>query len=133
MGRVSPNYGCYIIHRGPPTRLCLERKKNTPLFAIITNMISTELQLPITINELRTVLRKNGVKKAFVFGSYARGDATSKSDLDLLVELADGKTYLDLGGLQYELKERFSIQADIATKLNRHFEPYITPELVSVL
>lgn len=78
-------------------------------------------------------MRKNGVKTASVFGSYARGDATAKSDLDLLVELADGKTYLDLGGLQYELQERFSVRADIATKLNRHFEPYITPELVSIL
>lgn len=96
-------------------------------------MTSTELQLPIPIEELRALLRKNGVKTASVFGSYARGDATPKSDLDLLVELADGKTYLDLGGLQYELQERFSVKADIATKLNRHFEPYITPELVSIL
>lgn len=96
-------------------------------------MNSAELQLPMPIEELRALLRKNGVKTASVFGSYARGDATSKSDLDLLVELADGKTYLDLGGLQYELEERFSVQADIATRLNRHFEPYITPELVSIL
>lgn len=73
------------------------------------------------------------VKTASVFGSYARGEATTKSDLDLLVELADGKTYLDLGGLQYELQERFSIQADITTRLNHHFEPYITPELVNIL
>ncbi len=104
-----------------------------PIFAIIYLMTSTELQLPIPIEELRTLLRKNGVKTASVFGSYARGDATDKSDLDLLVELADGKTYLDLGGLQYELQERFSIRADIVTKLNHHFEPYITPELVSIL
>jgi hypothetical protein len=96
-------------------------------------MTSAELQLPIPIEELRTLLRQNGVKTASVFGSYARGDATAKSDLDLLVELADGKTYLDLGGLQYELQERFSVRADIATRLNRHFEPYITPELVSIL
>lgn len=85
------------------------------------------------IEELRYLLRKNVVKAASVFGSYARGDATSTSDLDLLVELADEKTYLDLGGLQYELQERYSIRADIATKLNRHFEPYIVPELVKVL
>lgn len=96
-------------------------------------MTSTDLQLPIPIEELRALLRKNGVKTASVYGSYARGDATAKSDLDLLVELADGKTYLDLGGLQYELQERFSVRVDIATKLNRHFEPYITPELVSIL
>jgi predicted nucleotidyltransferase len=96
-------------------------------------MTATELQLPIPIDELRAILRKNGVKTASVFGSYARGEATAKGDLDLLVELVDGKTYLDLGGLQYELQEKFSINADIATSLNRHFEPYITPELVSIL
>ena len=96
-------------------------------------MIASELQLPIPIDELRSVLRKNGVKTASVFGSYARGEATPQSDLDLLVELAAGKTYLDLGGLQYELQERYAVKADIATKLNPYFEPYITPELVSIL
>jgi predicted nucleotidyltransferase len=103
------------------------------LFVIITSMTAVELQLPIPIEVLRSILRKNGVKTASIFGSYARGQATSKSDLDLLVELAEGKTYLDLGALQYELQEHYEVKADIATKLNRHFEPYITPELVSIL
>ena len=92
-------------------------------------MVSSDLQLPMPIEELRAILRKNGVRTASVFGSYARGQATTKSDLDLLVELADGKSYLDLGGLQYELQEHYAVKADIATHLNRHFEPYITPSL----
>ncbi len=96
-------------------------------------MVSSELRLPIPIDQLQAILRKNGVKKASVFGSYARGEATNKSDLDMLVELSEGKTYLDLGGLQYELEERYGLKADIVTKLNRHFEPYITPDLVSIL
>lgn len=44
--------------------------------------------------------------KASVFGSYAHGDARPDSDLDLLVELGEGKTHLDLGGLQFELEQR---------------------------
>ncbi|MGH7195629.1 MAG: nucleotidyltransferase family protein [Candidatus Saccharimonadales bacterium] len=96
-------------------------------------MANAELMLPVPIDELRRLLRKNGVKKASVFGSYARGEATNGSDLGLLVELQDGKNYLDLGNLQYEIEQKFSIKADIATKLNRHFEPYITPELISIL
>jgi predicted nucleotidyltransferase len=96
-------------------------------------MIVAELQLPIPIDELRELLRKSGVKTASVFGSYARNEARADSDLDLLVELEEGKTYLDLGGLQFELQERYGIKADVATKLNRHFEPYITPDLVSIL
>lgn len=96
-------------------------------------MTTQTLQLPIELDELRRVLRAHGVVKASVFGSYARGEASVESDLDLLVELGEGKTYLDLGGLQYELEEKFSIRADISTKLNRHFEPYITQDLVPVL
>ncbi len=96
-------------------------------------MVASELQLPIPIDELRAMLRENGVKTASIFGSYARGQATPTSDLDLLVELAEGKTYLDLGRLQYELEERYAVRADIATRLNHHFEPYIRSELVNIL
>lgn len=89
--------------------------------------------LPISLDELKATLRAHGVAKASIFGSFARGDATPESDLDLLVTLAPGKTYLDLGGLQYELEKNIPGGVDITTKLNRHFEPYITKDLVEVL
>ncbi|HVA11561.1 MAG TPA: nucleotidyltransferase family protein [Candidatus Dormibacteraeota bacterium] len=97
-------------------------------------MTTTELQLPIPIDELRAVLLRNGVKKASVFGSYARGEATSESDLDLLVELADGKNYLDLGGLQYELENQYSIKADIVLEgtLRKRIQPYVEREKVLI-
>jgi hypothetical protein len=96
----------------------------------MNQLIST---LPISIDELRNTLRAHGVIKASVFGSFARGEATPESDLDLLVTLAPGKTYLDLGGLQYELEKNIPGGVDITTKLNRHFEPYITKDLMEVL
>lgn len=34
-----------------------------------------------------SILKRNGVKKASLFGSFARGDMHKKSDVDLLVEL----------------------------------------------
>ncbi len=96
-------------------------------------MTAQTLSLPVDIDELRSMLRSHGVVKASVFGSYARGDASQNSDLDLLVELAAGKTYFDLGGLQDELEQKIPGGVDITTKLNRHFEPYIRPELVEIL
>ena len=96
-------------------------------------MTAQTLALPVDIEELRTMLRAHGVVKASVYGSYARGDATPQSDLDLLVELAQGKTYLDLGGLQYDLEQKIPGGVDITTKLNHHFEQYIRPELVEIL
>lgn len=96
-------------------------------------MAQQTLTLPIPIDDLLALFRKHGIVKASVFGSYARGEATADSDLDLLVELAPDRTYLDLGGLQYELEEKIPGGVDLATKLNRHFEPYITPDLVKIL
>lgn len=96
-------------------------------------MDQSTLVLPISIDILRDILRAHGVVSASVFGSFARREATVDSDLDLLVTLAPGKTYLDLGGLQYELEKNIPGGVDITTKLNRHFEPYIKQDLVEIL
>ncbi len=43
-----------------------------------------------TVSELQNILspifQQNGVKQAILFGSYAKGVATVKSDIDLLVD-----------------------------------------------
>jgi len=97
-------------------------------------MNQQNLQLPIDIDELRGLLHKYGVIKASVFGSYARGDATPTSDLDLLVELDLGRTYLDLGGLQYDLDQRLPSGVDIVLEgtLRKRIKPYVEREKVSI-
>ncbi len=57
-----------------------------------------------------------GVTKVSVFGSYARGEAIWKSDIDFLVD--DGgriKTLFQLGGLFADLEEAFRKPVDIIT------------------
>ena len=61
------------------------------------------------------VLQRYGVRRAGVFGSYARAEAASGSDLDLLVELPSGSSLLDLVGLQLELSETLGIEVDANT------------------
>ncbi len=39
------------------------------------------------IDQIKEYFRDKPVKKAFLFGSFAKGTATSHSDLDILVEL----------------------------------------------
>ena len=69
------------------------------------------------------------------FGSYARGEATAKSDIDILYELNEnfiqtysGFTAFDrLSSIKEELKALFGIEVDIAAKsgLSRTAEKYI--------
>ena len=66
-------------------------------------------------DEIIFILRKNGVLKAGVFGSYARGDNKGKSDIDILVKLEAGKSLLDLAALELELENKLGKKFDLLT------------------
>ncbi len=50
-----------------------------------------------------------------VFGSFARGEARSNSDVDILVEFEPGATFLDLTALGDFLEEKLQRKVDIVT------------------
>jgi predicted nucleotidyltransferase len=52
------------------------------------------------------------VDQVFVFGSYATGEADSKSDIDIRID-ADNMRTMDLCGLMVRLEEALGIQTDV--------------------
>jgi predicted nucleotidyltransferase/DNA-binding XRE family transcriptional regulator len=56
-----------------------------------------------------------GALNVWVFGSVARAQDHDSSDLDLLVDLAPGRTLLDLAGLTEDLRKLLGISVDVAT------------------
>jgi uncharacterized protein len=74
----------------------------------------------------------HGVRKVRVFGSVARGEAGSTSDIDLLVELAPGRTLLDLAGFRNQATEILGISVDVATPdmLKKRARPEVLAEAV---
>ena len=46
----------------------------------------------------------HGVENIRLFGSVARGQATIKSDIDLLVHMQEGRDYFDLVDFQHDIK-----------------------------
>ncbi len=56
---------------------------------------------------------KRRARNVRVFGSAARGDDTSTSDIDLLVDLAEGVGLLDLIGLERELSRLLGVDVDV--------------------
>jgi len=65
--------------------------------------------------DVLSTLKKAGVTKAALFGSYARGDNTPDSDIDILVDLPRGKSLFDLAGLQIDLEEKLQKKVDVVT------------------
>ena len=53
------------------------------------------------------------VNKAYLFGSYARGCADEKSDVDLCIEPASGFNFFTLGSLATNLEEKLGVDVDI--------------------
>lgn len=72
------------------------------------------------------------ILKAWVFGSFARGDDHAGSDVDIMIE-EDPESkfnYFDLGGIQYELEEVLQRKVDIgfASSLKEHVSDNIRNE-----
>lgn len=65
--------------------------------------------------ELLRAARARGVGRVRVFGSLARGEARSASDVDLLVDLEPGRTLLDLAAFRHEAREILGMPVDVAT------------------
>ena len=65
--------------------------------------------------QILKVAEKYGASDVRVFGSFARGTADEKSDVDFLVNLAPGRSLFDLGGLLYELQELIGRRVDVVT------------------
>ncbi len=76
------------------------------------------------IKEVKKVLAANkeelkekfGVKRIGIFGSYARGEQTGKSDLDVLIELNRTIGLFRLMDLQDHLRRLVGIKVDLVTK-----------------
>jgi uncharacterized protein len=79
-------------------------------------------------------LARHRVKKVAVFGSYARGDMNSKSDLDIVVQFTRRKSLLDIVKIERELGEKTGVKVDLQTKnsLSPYLKPYIAKDLLII-
>ena len=65
-------------------------------------------------------LKKAGVLKSSIFGSFARGEAGPESDVDILVELPDDKNMFDLIKLEKNLESVLGKKVDVVTYRSLH-------------
>ena len=59
------------------------------------------------------VLRRHGIKRAGIFGSVVRGEATPESDVDILVELDEQASLLDFIGIKLKLEDALGRRVDL--------------------
>ncbi len=69
---------------------------------------------------IKRLAAKRGAVRVRVFGSLARGEGGPQSDVDLLVDLEEGRSALALGGLLMDLQEYLGRRVDVVTPAALH-------------
>jgi uncharacterized protein len=76
--------------------------------------------LKLKRKELLALALKHGASNIRIFGSVARGEETEGSDIDLLVDMAEDASLLDLIRLKNDLEDLLGRPIDITTKPALH-------------
>jgi len=81
------------------------------------------------------ILKRYKIRRAGIFGSYARGEAKRGSDVDILVKVPRRFSLLDLAGLELELERYVRKNVDLLTYkgVHRLLKERILKEEVKIL
>jgi len=86
-------------------------------------------------NKILPILKKHNVKKAGIFGSYARGEEKKNSDIDILIQPTKDMSLFDIVGIEIELKNILGKKVDLLTykSINRYIKKYILNDEVKII
>jgi len=96
---------------------------------------------PITKSQILKQVREyfrnqNKVKKAWLFGSYAREEHDMESDIDILVQVPAKKSFtlFDIAEIKYQLEKLIPIKVDVVmlNAVKPEILKRITPELILI-
>lgn len=80
-------------------------------------------------NDINRIAAAHGALNVRVFGSVCRGEASSSSDLDLLVDMSEGRSLFDLIALGDELREALGVDVDVVTEGS--LSPYLRDRILA--
>lgn len=92
--------------------------------------------IKLCLNDIIEKQEKKLIRKAYLFGSYARGEETSKSDIDIRLEADDGLTLVDIGNIRQDLVDATKKDVDLLvidpSKLDKEFYENIRKDQICI-
>lgn len=93
---------------------------------------------PYTVTEIKNkitgIALQYGVHKAYLFGSYARGDAGLNSDIDICIEKGNIRTLFEFSGFCQDLEATLDNKVDVVTTngLSEDFRAQIKTDMILI-
>ena len=90
-----------------------------------------EKENKLTISKIKRILdeviekqeKKNLISKAYLFGSYARGEETEQSDIDIRIEADKGLGLIDIGNMRLDIVEATGKEVDLLVVHPENMDP----------
>ena len=93
----------------------------------MTNSVYTIEEIQI---KLHPIFCDYAISKAHVFGSYARGEATDISDIDILVEPEEGFRPQRICGIMEEAMDDLDKEVDVYSMMEFRRESSVLPSIM---
>ena len=123
----------YLGHDLLPSELSKKESKADELL-VPKHIIKSTSEIKKIKPKIVKVLHRYNIKKAGIFGSYARGEQTRNSDIDILIKPTKGMGF-KFFGLQLELEKNLQRKVDLVSYngLSQHLKKYILAEEIRIL
>ena len=113
-----------------------KENRNSNILSLINDDINKKFYtLKEIIRIIKPILNKYGISDIYLFGSYARGEAKSNSDIDIYCDKGNIKTLIDQGELEEELESALNKEVDIiftTSILDEYFKEQIKDDMIKL-
>lgn len=94
----------------------------------------TQLLQNLQKNDFKTMYEERGINYLGLFGSFARGEESQQSDVDLLIDFDSTKSLFDLANIKLYFQEKLGRKVDLSMRghIKESLKPYINKDLITV-
>lgn len=88
----------------------------------------------LQVNELKTMYKKQGIIYLGLFGSFARGEESQQSDIDLLIDFNYIKSLFDLADIKLYFQKKLGRNVDLYMRghIKKSLQQYIDKDLITI-
>ena len=135
------NYKMYQFRVKRSENELIERVDNIPnRNSYLTNLVLEDIRPSVlTIKQIKErikpIMVRHGIENVYLFGSYARGEANSNSDVDIYCDSGDVDTLFKAVAFNDELEKALGKKVDVVTigsRMHDYFKKQLEEDMIKI-